>query len=146
MDSNGRRRQVDSTYKNVPVRDELGQKRRRGVFSRGGGGWLVQGVMKWDRFWGYQRNIPYLTFRWFQKMGVFPPKWMVKIMENPMKLYDLGGKTHYCWKHPYGRFRRLLHRTLFFERGMKFDANVYGNMKGIFLVTCSFCIVWVGVK
>ena len=29
----------------------------------------------------------------FPKIGVFPPKWMVKIMENPVKLDDLGGTT-----------------------------------------------------
>ena len=28
----------------------------------------------------------------FPKIGVFPPKWMVKIMENPTKMDDLGGK------------------------------------------------------
>ena len=27
----------------------------------------------------------------FPKIGVFPPKWMVKIMENPIKMDDLGG-------------------------------------------------------
>ena len=27
----------------------------------------------------------------FSKIGVFPPKWMVKIMENPLKMDDLGG-------------------------------------------------------
>ena len=26
----------------------------------------------------------------FPKIGVFPPKWMVKIMENPIKMDDLG--------------------------------------------------------
>ena len=26
----------------------------------------------------------------FPKIGVFPPKWMVKIMENPIKLDDFG--------------------------------------------------------
>ena len=26
-----------------------------------------------------------------QKYGGFPPKWMVKIMENPIKMDDLGG-------------------------------------------------------
>ena len=26
---------------------------------------------------------------------------MVKIMENPIKMDDLGGNTHYFWKHPY---------------------------------------------
>ena len=29
-----------------------------------------------------------------------PPKWMVKIMGNPIKMDDLGGKTHYSRKHP----------------------------------------------
>ena len=29
------------------------------------------------------------------------PRWMVKIMENPIKMDDLGGKSHYFWKHPY---------------------------------------------
>ncbi len=29
-----------------------------------------------------------------------PPKWMVKIMENPIKMDDLGGTTFF-WKHPY---------------------------------------------
>ena len=24
------------------------------------------------------------------KIGVFPPKWMVKMMENPIKMDDLG--------------------------------------------------------
>ena len=38
--------------------------------------------------------------RWvFPKIGVFPPKWMVKIMEKPIKMDDLGdtiifGNTH----------------------------------------------------
>ena len=27
------------------------------------------------------------------------PKWMVKIMENPIKMDELG-KTPYFWKHP----------------------------------------------
>ena len=26
----------------------------------------------------------------FPKIGVFPPKWMVKIMEKPIKMDDLG--------------------------------------------------------
>ena len=29
----------------------------------------------------------------FPKIGGKPPKWMVKIMENPIKMDDLGGKT-----------------------------------------------------
>ena len=27
------------------------------------------------------------------KIGILPPKWMVKIMENPIKMDDLGVKT-----------------------------------------------------
>ena len=34
------------------------------------------------------------------KIGGTPPKWMVKIMENPIKIDDLGGFP-YFWKHPY---------------------------------------------
>ena len=34
----------------------------------------------------------------FPKIGGKPPKWMVKIMENPIKMDDLGGKTTpYFW-------------------------------------------------
>ena len=29
------------------------------------------------------------------------PNWMVKIMENPIKMGWFGGKTHYFRKHPY---------------------------------------------
>ena len=36
----------------------------------------------------------------FPKTGVFPPKWMVKIMENPIKMGWFGGKTPYFRKHP----------------------------------------------
>ena len=49
----------------------------------------------------------YKTSNHLNHMGVepkivgFPPKWMVKIMENPIKMDDLGGNTHYFWKHPY---------------------------------------------
>ena len=43
----------------------------------------------------------------FPKIGVFPPKWMVKIMENLIKMDDLG-KTHYFRKHPYGGIIILL--------------------------------------
>ena len=36
----------------------------------------------------------------FPKIGVFPPKWMVKIMETLIKMDDLGGKPHFR-KHPF---------------------------------------------
>ena len=35
------------------------------------------------------------------KIGVKPPKWMVKILEKPIQLDDLGGKTHFLVQHPY---------------------------------------------
>ena len=40
--------------------------------------------------------------RWaVSKIGFFlPPKWMVKIMENLIKMDDLGGKPPYFRKHP----------------------------------------------
>ena len=25
--------------------------------------------------------------------GILPPKWMVKVMENPIQIHDLGGNT-----------------------------------------------------
>ena len=37
-----------------------------------------------------------------RKTHLGTPKWMVKIMENPIKRDDLGGKPHYFWKHPSG--------------------------------------------
>ena len=36
--------------------------------------------------------VQYLHKCVFPRIGVFPPKWMVKIMENPVKMDDLGGK------------------------------------------------------
>ena len=32
--------------------------------------------------------------------GILPPKWMVKIMENPMNKWMIWG-YHYFWKHPF---------------------------------------------
>ncbi len=38
-----------------------------------------------------EKAIPPGKDRWvFPKIGFFPPKWMVKIMENPIKMDDLG--------------------------------------------------------
>ena len=38
----------------------------------------------------------------FQKYGENPPKWMVKIMENPIKIIKIRmiWGYHYFWKHP----------------------------------------------
>ena len=32
--------------------------------------------------------------------GFFPPKWMVKTMENPMNKWMIWRFSHYFWKHP----------------------------------------------
>ena len=62
-----------------------------GMGKAAGGGGLASGshfvVMDLRSFFFIGANI------WmFPKIGVFPPKWMVKIMENPIKMDDLGGK------------------------------------------------------
>ena len=38
------------------------------------------------------RRVCFIHICGFPKIGVFFPKWMVKIMENPVKMDDLGGK------------------------------------------------------
>ena len=45
------------------------------------------------------------VFKGSRNMGVSknkgkPPKWMVYVMENPIKMDDLGVKNPYFWKHP----------------------------------------------
>jgi len=39
------------------------------------------------------------------------PKWMVKIMENPIKMDDLEGKPHYFRKHPCPSLSSLDHEN-----------------------------------
>ena len=60
-----------------------------------------------SQVWGWNLESLYRLFTletgemWVvPKIGGKPPKWMVKIMENPIKMDDLGGKPHYFWKHP----------------------------------------------
>ena len=55
-----------------------------------------------------------------------PPKWMVKIMENPIKMDDLGGFSHYFWKHPY--MKNAVLEKVFPSR--------YGNLE-----YCMYCII-----
>ena len=45
----------------------------------------------------------------FPKIGVFPPKWMVKIMENPIKMDDLGGKSTIFGNTHIGSLRAWYH-------------------------------------
>ncbi len=63
--------------------------------------------------WRYIIYIPIETKSWkpnkllapyirvFPKIGGKPPKWMVKIMENPMNKWMIWGAHPYFWKHPY---------------------------------------------
>ena len=44
----------------------------------------------WDMYVGVSKN-----------RGILPPKWMVKIRENPYEHMGwFGGFSHYFWKHP----------------------------------------------
>ena len=54
----------------------------------------VRPEMGWFRRWWYKGRAPPTIFIYggFAKIGVKPPKWMVKIMENSIKMDDLGGK------------------------------------------------------
>ena len=47
------------------------------------------------------------------KLGVKPPKWMVKIMENPIKIDDLR-VFPYFWKHPYSSPNNLRFLSILF--------------------------------
>ena len=50
-------------------------------------------------------NAPWFFGWWgvwvFPTIGGFPPKWMVKTMENPIRMDDLGGKPTIFGKQPY---------------------------------------------
>ena len=55
-----------------------------------------------DPYMDVSKNRGTPKFIWmFPKIGGKPPKWMVKIMENPMNKWDdLRGKKPYSCKHP----------------------------------------------
>ena len=75
-------------------------------------------------------NFPF-TIRMFPKIGGKPPKWMVKIMENPIKMDDLGvslfletpinrrisvfGKNFYCNLWCKVRFAIVTSRSRFYD-------------------------------
>ncbi len=58
-----------------------------------------------NKWWSISQPVMWMSFggvhNWmFPKIGGFyPPKWMVKIMETPIKMDDLG-VFPYFWKHP----------------------------------------------
>ena len=73
------------------------------------------------------------TIWMFPKIVTVPPKWMVYFMENPIKMDDLGGKTHYFRKHPYQPIIVLiipLYYIYFFKPNCQ---NIW---------TCQFCESW----
>ena len=89
------------------------------LFSRGPGTLLVPSSHRWlanllaGRSWRRAcffilgNHVKVSKFPWgcFRKMVGFPPKWMVKIMENPIKMDDFGG-YHYFRKPPW-RYKRV---------------------------------------
>ena len=72
-----------------------------------GGEWTCQGL-RWTNgndvstaMTGVTTVMMFYSFGcWTENRGG-PPKWMVKIMENPIKMDDLGVPYHYFWKHPF---------------------------------------------
>ncbi len=58
------------------------------------------------KFWN-STPIFSISIRVFPKIGVFTPKWMVKIMENPIKMEDLGVCPLFLEGHPYNLWFRF---------------------------------------
>ncbi len=51
---------------------------------------------------GGQRRMMAWYGCWTKNRGIWPPKWMVKIMvPNPMNKWMIWGAHPYFWKHPY---------------------------------------------
>ena len=62
--------------------------------------------------------------------GFYPPKWMVKIMENTLKWMIWGFWHHYFWKHPYQKwpsdaFQEVSKMTKFIEDHRPSARNVW---------------------
>ena len=75
-----------------------------------------------------------------------PPKWMVKIMENLIKMDDLG-ETHYFWKHPYTIWRGPLPSSVDEFSGPLINQDIHGSGDrhrsfpgGIHIIIC--CYLW----
>ena len=57
---------------------------------------------------GYQHHISQTLVGVSKNRGT--PKWMVKLMENPINPWMIWGDfTHYFWKHPSGGTKVLIH-------------------------------------
>ena len=73
--------------------------------------------------------------------GILPPKWMVKIMENPMNKWMIWG-YHYFWKHPYPLKINSWKMKVPFEMvpflGTSYFSGVYLHF--LCCVVCVFCI------
>ena len=53
---------------------------------------VSQTVFVWEFFKpSAQKKLRYSEIIFLETPGKGTPKWMVKIMENPIKMYDLGG-------------------------------------------------------
>ena len=66
----------------------------------------------------------------------FSPKWMVKIMENPMNKWMIWG-YHYFWKHPYMYINRLLPPRSFWRIVMTLHNGNQLNQRIVGII--SFC-------
>ncbi len=82
---------------------------------------------------GFTPRIPDFM-RWdvcgcFQKIRGKPPKWMVKIMENPMNKWMIWGFSHYFWIsthiHPYQGIAAFYERPTF-EQVVKLTLRISG--------------------
>ena len=67
----------------------------------------------------------------FPKIGGKPPKWMVKIMENPIKMEDLGGPPLFLETPSCEKFTRVLHlfescSFLYIEVAHKLACAIWG--------------------
>ena len=55
--------------------------------------------------------------------GVYPPKWMVNRMENPMNKWMIWGKKPYFLKHPYNEHLHILKLISHLQRSRKPTGN-----------------------
>ncbi len=76
---------------------------------------------------------------WTKNRGGFPPKWMVKIMENPMIKWMIWVVFPYFWKHPYRCrcwIRKRGERSFFKDERREVDGS-FGGKSDV-----SFVLMW----